>query len=432
MTIKKFPIFMSMLLFFSILTVFPTYAETPVVSSGAAILMDADTGEILYEKNSTQRLYPASITKVMTALLALENGNLEDTMTLTYDAVFTIERGSSHIALDVDEEITLEQGLYALLMMSANDAANGIAEHIGGTTADFADLMTKRAKELGAKDTSFKNAHGLYNKDHYTTAYDMALIAKEALKFPKFLDIIGTTNYSIPPTNKQEETRYFYNQHKMLRPEYSFKGILGGKTGFTNESRHTLVTYVEQNGTTLVSVIMKADSQDMMYKDTLKLMDYGFNQMARYSFIKGNQVLSTIPIYNELDENNKGKNKLGYVDLVALDDFTFYGDATMEEKDITTVYSFKEPLTTPVYKDEVLGKAIYMYRGTELGSVNVAVGQTYEKIDTSLISTFKKTANIEKVSIFSDKLYYLALALLLLICVALVFTIIRRSKRRRF
>lgn len=426
-------IFFACIFALSTLTSYTSYAAAPSITSYAAILMDADTGEILYARNIDEQLYPASITKVMTALLALENGVLEDEMTMSYEAVFSIERGSSHVALDVDEKITLEQALYALLLMSANDAANGIAEYIGGSIDEFAVMMTERAKELGATSTSFKNPHGLYNENHYTTARDMALIAREALKFDMFKTIIGTKNYNIPPTNKQEDTRYFYNQHKMLRPQYAFEGILGGKTGFTDQSRHTLVTYAEQDGTTLVSVVMKAESQDIMYQDTLNLMNYGFNEMAKYTFNKANSVIATLPIFNDLNDNNEGMNKLGYVDIIALEDFTFYGDSTIDESAVTKIYDFNQPLLTPIYKDEKMGSVRYIYKGTELGAVPVTVGQTYEKIDTSLMSTFSQSISKNKASIFTDGLYVLIIAIIFFVLLLLVMHLVRRvRKKKRF
>lgn len=162
-------------------------SEEPNVSSEAAVLMDAGTGQILYQKNMDQKEYPASTTKIMTVLLALENGEFDDVLTMSHDAVFSILRGSSHIALTTDEQITLEQAVYAALLASANDAANGIAEYVSGSMEAFAEKMTERAHELGAINTHFVNAHGLDDENHYTTAHDLALIMQEAIKHEEFL-----------------------------------------------------------------------------------------------------------------------------------------------------------------------------------------------------------------------------------------------------
>ncbi|MEG1783132.1 MAG: serine hydrolase, partial [Oscillospiraceae bacterium] len=164
----------------------------PDVKSETAVLMDAKTGQILYDKNMNVQMYPASTTKIMTGLLAVEKGNLTDVITMDKESIFSIGRGTSHIALDVGEQITLEQALYAVSIESANDAANGVAVLLGGSMDKFAQMMNDRAKELGAKNTHFVNAHGLHNKDHYTTAYDLALIAKEAIKYDNFNKIFST------------------------------------------------------------------------------------------------------------------------------------------------------------------------------------------------------------------------------------------------
>ena len=154
----------------------------------------------------------------MTALLAFEYGKMDEVITFSHNAVFGIEPGSSHIALQENEQITMEQAMYALLLRSANESALGIAEQIDGSVEKFAEHMTARAKELGCNNTNFINPNGLHSENHYTTAYDMALIAKEALKFDEFKKMIQTTYYEIPPTNKQEETRYLYAQHQMIKP----------------------------------------------------------------------------------------------------------------------------------------------------------------------------------------------------------------------
>ena len=273
------------------------------LSSDAAILMDATTGEILYEKNSNKKEYPASITKIMTALLAFESGKMDETITFSHDAIFGIEPGSSHIALQEEEQITMEQAMYALLLRSANEAALGIAEQVDGSVEKFATHMTERAKELGCKNTNFVNPNGLHSENHYTTAYDMALIAKEALKFEDFKNIIQTTYYEIPPTNKQEETRYLYGQHQMIKPPsiYVYEGCEGGKTGFTDEAQNTLVTYAKRNDTELIAVVFQCKGAQH-YEDTIKLFDYGFSQFKTVKLSSASEVSQTFSVVNEKKE----------------------------------------------------------------------------------------------------------------------------------
>lgn len=411
-------------------------AETPIVTAKSAILIDADTGEILYEKNANEKLYPASITKIMTALLAIEKSNLDNVITMTDTAVFSIERGSSHIALDVNEEITLKQALYALLLVSANDAAAGIAESISGSIEDFGKLMTQKAKELGAKNTHFVNPHGLHDENHYTTAYDMALIARQAIKYNVFKDIISTTSYQIPPTNKQEETRYLYNQHKMLKNNvhkstYFYDSTIGGKTGYTDQAHHTLVTYAKQGDLTLICVILDASSQDVMYTDTTNLFDFGFNQVTKTSFNENHQIIDTIPIYNDVDKEGNGTNKLGYVDLIAVENFNYYSNNEVEEKDVEKKIIYKNPLLAPIYKGDEVGKLEYWYNGTVIGTVPLIVGQTYEHVETSLISSLQQDLTTSSSNTFINLLYYAFIIIALLFAFILTIAIMRRVRRRR-
>ena len=256
--------------------------QTLELASFAAVLMDVETGQILYEKNMQEELPPASITKILTALLALEKGDLSETLTMSHDAVFSIPRGSSHIALDEDEQITLEQAMYAMMLVSANDAANGIAEYISGSEAAFAELMNQRAKQLGAKNTHFVNANGLTETEHYTCAYDMALFTREAMQNPDFNRIWSAERYEMSPTNKQPEIRIFNNQNRMLiNTKYQYPGVVGGKLGWTTEAKNTMVVAATQNDRTLLCVLLKTQDPQAKYQDAKELFDYGFNDFRR-------------------------------------------------------------------------------------------------------------------------------------------------------
>lgn len=259
-----------------------TAHAAPSVISESAVLIDADTGQVLYDKAMHAERYPASITKIATVITGLERGSLSDTLVMSEEAVFGISRDSSHIALDVDEEITLEQASYAALMMSANDACNGIAEHVGGTIDGFVSMMNETMKKAGAKNTTFTNAHGLKDPAHITTAYDMAMICRYAIKNDDFRKIFGTYKYDMPPNNEQPETRHFVNQHEMIsNPEWMYDGIIGGKAGWTSDADYTLVTAAERNGITLIAVVMKSPRNDDKYTDTKTLLDWGFESFQR-------------------------------------------------------------------------------------------------------------------------------------------------------
>lgn len=245
--------------------------------SQAAILMDAETGQILFEKNMHESLPPASITKILTALIAIEEGQLEDQVLMSREAVFSIPRGSSHIALDEGEVLPLSEALYAMMLVSANDAANGIAEHIGGTLPDFVKKMNDTAQELGAKNSYFLNPSGLDEEGHLTSAYDMALITRAAMALPEFNTIWGTPLREMPPTNKQSEIRYLHTQNRMMiKTSYYYEGVIGGKLGWTTQAQNTMVMAAQKGDRRLLCVLLKSQAPQEKYQDAQRLFDYGF------------------------------------------------------------------------------------------------------------------------------------------------------------
>lgn len=253
--------------------------NAPAITANNAIVMDVKTGTILYSKNAYDRCYPASITKVMTCLVAMENVDLNSTVTFSNDAIWGIERDSNHIALDVGEQITAEQCFYGILLQSANEASWGMAEHVAGSLDAFADMMNAKATEIGCLDSHFVNANGLHDENHYTTCYDMALITKAAIENPIFRTIDETTYYQIPPTNICEEPRDLWHQLKMLYSgsPYYYEFCEGGKTGYTDQAHNTLTTYAQKNGMELVCVMMNCKGAANTYKDSAALYEYYFN-----------------------------------------------------------------------------------------------------------------------------------------------------------
>ena len=249
--------------------------SVPQISSEGAVLMDADTGALLYSKNSETKYYPASITKLMTALLVAERTNLSDTVTFSKAATTNLEAGAVTLNMTEGDKLTVEQSLYGLMLKSANDVANGLAEHVSGSVGSFAQLMNAKARELGCTNTNFVNPNGLNNSNHYTTPHDMALIAKAAFQNGVVRKVCSTVSYQIPAT-KKAGARTVTMGHKMINSSDSryYPGVIGGKTGFTSAAGNTLVTYAEKNGSRLIVVIMKSKSTH--YNDTKALLDYGF------------------------------------------------------------------------------------------------------------------------------------------------------------
>ena len=280
------------------------WPSAPSVNAESAILMDLSSGAILYEKNAHKPQYPASITKIMTTLLAIENCSMGEIVTFSHDAVFGIEMGSSHIGIDEGEKLTIEQSLYAIMLASANEVSWGVGEHVAGTLSDFADMMNARAKELGCLNTHFVNANGLHHDDHYTTAHDMALIARAAMQYETFRKITATKRYTIPPTNKHNVDNIFLNHHQMLMgnnyPQYKYEYCTGGKTGYTSKAGSTLVTFAKKGDMELVCVVMRANgaaSPENEYTDTTGLFNWAFENFTQYNISTASNELEDSELY---------------------------------------------------------------------------------------------------------------------------------------
>lgn len=337
------------------------------LTAESAILMDATTGKILYEKNSRTKQYPASITKLMTILLALEHGSLEDEITFSHDAVFSIEPGSAHIAIQEGEILTLEQVLYGIMLRSANECANAAAEYVDGSMEKFAEHMTARAKELGCENTNFVNANGLFDENHYTTAYDMALIAQELLKNETYRSMMSNTYYLIPPTNKQPEERPLHGQHQMLNENslYYYEPAEGGKTGYTVEAQNTLVTYAKQGDTELIAVVLKCNGAQH-YVDTKTLFEYGF---ANYQTVKA---FSAADLTQNVAITEIYKDKTTTLDTIAVAPasdvyVTIPKNATIEN--ITKAVDCPESASVPVAVGDKLGTVVLSLNGETLATV---------------------------------------------------------------
>lgn len=253
----------------------------PEVVADSAILMDIDTSVILYEKNIHKRQYPASVTKLLTCLVAAENSEPTEVVTFSHEAVFGIERGSSHIGIDEGEQLTMKECYYGALLTSANEVSSGIAEHVGGSIEGFAEMMNAKVQELGGTDSHFVNANGLHDDDHYTSAYDMALIGQAFAQNEMLLDISGTAFYHLNATPTQKDEIDLRNHHRML-PDCELSGrhpyeyTIGGKNGYTDIARLTLVTFAKKDGHRLVCVVLKDEAKPNHYLDTIALFNYGF------------------------------------------------------------------------------------------------------------------------------------------------------------
>lgn len=263
--------------------------ENPAAASQGAVLYDVSNNRFLFEQNADTRYYPASITKLMTALLVLEHSSLDDTVTFSESAVTNLEAGAVTLNIKAGDKFSVKDCLYALLLKSANEVANGLAEHVSGSISGFAELMNQKAASLGCTNTHFVNPNGLNNTNHYTTARDMALIAKAAFENQTLSQIASTVNYDFPATAAVPSVRKLTMGHKMVNPaaaEY-YQGIVGGKTGYTSLAGNTLVTCAQRDGKRLVAVVLK--SKQTHYADTKALLDYGFAYLSAEQNQTGSQ-----------------------------------------------------------------------------------------------------------------------------------------------
>lgn len=274
------------------------WPQGPDLYSETAVLMDADTGAVLYDKGMNEKRYPASITKIMTALLALENCTVEENVTFTETCLADQVAGSGNIGMKPGEVLTMKQALLAMMVQSANDVATQIGEHVAGTVPAFIDMMNQRAQDLGCVNTHFVNASGMPDENHYSTAYDMALIFQEAIKNDIFREIIQTQVFTIDPTNMNPESRTYSTHHALVAqsaPEY-YEGCFGGKTGVTDSSKNTLVSGAHKNGMTLIAVAMRTGPGEVC-QDHINLFNYGFENFKKVE-VPGGSV--TIPANTEL------------------------------------------------------------------------------------------------------------------------------------
>lgn len=374
------------------------WAEGPEIGSPSAIVIEVNTGTVLYEKNSDEVNYPASITKIMTTMLALEYCELDEVVVFSKDAVFKNEGDTSHIARDVNEEMTMEECLYAVMLESANECAYAVAEHVGaklgGDYQTFIDLMNEKAKEIGCTNTQFTNANGLPDENHWTSARDMALISAEAYKNEIFQIITGSRRYVIPPTNKHSENTYLNNHHRMIHnfitSKYLYEYCTGGKTGYTQAAGCTLVSYAEKDGLTLVCVIMRS-TVDAYYGDTENLFEYCFQNFVNLN-ISENESKITQNVKNRGFMNNYGS----FITLDKRDAITLPVTAGFEDAKCSFVEEKQE--------NGIVGHLIYTYGDREVGSTDivpakVSVGENYVSLNSGQAESEKNIVKIKPVYI---------------------------------
>lgn len=339
--------------------IIPCSAEGKLsVSASSAVLIDSLDNKVLYEKDAHTKRSMASTTKIMTALIAIEEYDLKKTVAVDKKAVGV--EGSS-IYLYENEKLTMEELVLALMLESANDAAAAIAIEIAGSIEAFAELMNEKAKELGLNNTSFENPHGLDGKQHYTTAYDLAVLASYAIKNEEFKRIVSTVKALIP-MNDGAGTRLLMNHNRLLR---TYRGAIGVKTGFTKKSGRCLVTAAERDGVTLVAVTLNAPND---WNDHKNMLDYGFESIEHFQLVDENGISGFSPVVG---------GKFDCVEYITEKEVSV--NLAKGEHKIKTVIEMSRFYYAPVEEGETLGRAVFYDGDREIASCEIRAVHAVEK-----------------------------------------------------
>ncbi len=393
-----------------------TYTELPyndiVTNTESIVVMDATTNVVMYGKNAETKRYPASVTKIMTALLLIEyveagKATYDDTIVFSEGAIYAVPYDGSNIGQQPNTSLTVNQALYALMLPSANEIANGIGEFVGGSMPEFAALMTRRAEELGCTGTNFANASGLHDDNHYTTALDMALIMDKACEYDKFIEVAGSYNFNFTRTNANGNTVdiSLFNSNKLISQESEFynPNVVAGKTGYTTPAEHTLVTYSEINGHKIIISALHGFKHEP-YRDTNTLLEYFKNKYHTIT-LSELPLYATIPIYDvQTDESfTELTIKTSPVQVTV--------PSVIADYSFTYVPNTNDKFYAPITKNQILNKATFKLNDSfEVTSDYVAVNEVNEKTN----SFFGFIANILKY-ILLGIMYILIICLLIAI-----------------
>lgn len=418
------------------------WPDQPSIYGTAACVIEASTGTVLYEQKAHQQMYPASITKILTALVTLENSNLDEEVTFSEEAVYSVSPGDAHMEMQVGEVMSVQDCLYGLMLKSANEVAVGLAEHVAGSVEDFAKMMNDRAKQAGATDSNFVNPNGLHNDNHYITAYDMAMITRDAVKNPLFLSITGASTYNINSSKKKDYP--IYQRHKMvlLNAGYHYDGILGGKTGFTDQSGTTLVTYAERDGMTLISVVLRSNGTNV-YNDTKILLDYGFENFhlvnvsendTRFTNDSDDYTDMLTPVFGS--DNNAELSIDTNAAIVLPKEAKFSDVSSTVTYDTTNADDNSSTsdvaLINYQYKKHNVGSASVVYTSNSPSSGDtVAADSPVVEDDNSDTSTSDSDGNKQSKSIFSSSLLKNIFIVVVIAVVLVVIILLIRKKQRQ-
>lgn len=359
-----------------------TNSQNLSLYSESAILIDSNTGMVLYGKNENQKMFPASTTKILTAIIALEKCNLTDQLTASRNAVMCIPVGYSNAGIQENESFSLEDLLNAFLLHSANEIGYIIAEHISGNAINFAELMNEKALEIGCKNTHFTNPSGIHDDNHYSTAYDMALITRYCMQNDIFRSIVSKSSCKLPATEKCEE-RYFVNTNDLLRnsSKYYYEYAIGVKTGYTKQAKNCLISASLKDNLELITVVLGAQStekgESARYVDTINLFNYGFDNYKSQEIVQRNSVITNISIPNGTTDSK---------DLPVLIKDSIFTTLPLNYDLNSLNYSIEldENLSAPISENSVIGKITYNFNDINYSSDLIA-SHSVEKSDLILV-----------------------------------------------
>lgn len=402
------------------------WPQGPEIGAESAILMEANTGTILYAKNVDEKLYPASTTKILTALVAIENSEMNETVNFSYEAVFSIEKGSSNMGMDAGESISMEQCLYGILVYSANEVCNAIGEHIAGDIDGYVEMMNQKAAELGCTNSHFVTTNGLHDENHYTTARDLATIACAFFSNETLSKMAGTPYYHIAPTATQPDDMDLWTHNSLTKGTYSYDGYIGGKTGFTSDSRQTLVSCAERDGMKLICVIMKEESPDQ-FLDTIALFDYGFNNFQKINISESetNYTINDSDLFNidsDIFFNNDPIIEINPTDYVII-------PKTISFEDLTSTLSYES--TNMGTSDSLLATIHYKYQDAEVGNAGIILTPIQKTSENQFLSD-EETVSLNGFSsdnspVSGSKIIFInilkVIAIILIVLIAIMVTI---------
>lgn len=395
--------------------------DPPELGAESAILMDLKSGRVIYSKNPDEQLYPASTTKIMTGILALELGNLSDVVTASVAALAPITNEDSHMGILIGEELTMEQLINGMLVYSANDAANVIATHIAGTSEHFVELMNQKAQELGTTNTNFTNTYGIQDENHYTSAADLAIISRYAMQNEKFREIVKQKVYNIPPTNKYKTERILPSTNLFLgtmrSQKYVYQPVTGIKTGHTSDAGYCLVTSAEYEGTELLAVVMKCNNQDTCYTNSKSLLTYGFNNYKYQSIVKAGDVVSDSKVY-------EAKNDERVAFTVTEDINALLPSGADVSEVVEKVTDLPEVVKAPIKKGDVIGKVSYNYKGTMIGNSDLIATNDVER--NNLLFIFHMI-----VLVLTSPFFFIPAILLIILLIIRRINVMKQEKLKR-